>query len=113
MASYSDLGEALDLTPKMKHEETMGERISRQMDVKGLSQAELARVLQVTRVTVHQWVHDLSEPTPDNLLKIASVLFDGDVYYLVHGPDREPPGGFPKVDPGSTGRFRSPFKGKG
>lgn len=113
MASYSDYIVGVDLRPNMKNQETMGSRIQRQMEVKGLSQAELARTLQVTRVTVHQWVHDLSEPTPDNLLKIAVALFDGDVFYLVHGPDREPPGGFSAPDPSATGRFKNPFKKNG
>lgn len=113
VANYSELSVGLDLHPRMNTEETMGGRIARQMEVKNLTQAELARVLNVTRVTVHQWVHDLSEPTPENLTKIAAVLFDGDVMYLVHGPDREPPGGFPSVSTGQTGRFKSPFKSRG
>lgn len=77
--------------------ETMGVRISRQMDVKNLSQSTLAKVLGVSRMTVSQWCRDVSEPKPGHLLNLAEVLFDGDVLYMVHGSTREPAEGFPTL----------------
>lgn len=95
-------------------QETMGVRIVRQMQVKNLNQSEVARILEVSRMTVNQWCNGTSEPRPENLLGLAELLFDGDVHYLVLGPSREPEGGFPTVpksrDTGSTGSFASPFK---
>lgn len=93
---------------------TMGQRIMHQLEVKNLSQAAFARLLHVSRATVGQWCHGVSEPRPRHLLAIAELLFDGDVHYLVHGPAREPEGGFPSaprpVSTGSSGIFVSPMR---
>lgn len=92
--------------------ETMGTRISRQMEVKNLSQSELARILGVSRMTVSQWCRDVSEPKPGHLLKLAELLFDGDATYMVFGAEREPAGGFPTIpsrDTAASGRFQSPL----
>lgn len=106
-----------DLHMGEDEKETMGARIKRGLEIKDLGQSELARVLGIDRQTVHAWVHDVSEPTPENLLAIAHVLFDDDVHYLVHGATREPEGGFPIAprasaapDNATSGIFRSPFK---
>jgi len=100
----------------------MGQRITRQLEVKNLSQSELARILGISRMTVSQWCTNTSEPKPENLLNLAHVLFDGDADYLVHGPSRQPEGGFPTSprlgprmpagggDTGSSGSFTSPFR---
>jgi transcriptional regulator with XRE-family HTH domain len=74
--------------------ETMGARISRLMEAKGLTQSSVARLLGLRRATVHQWVHDTSQPTPANLVMLAELL-GTDVHYLVFGPSRQPDGGFP------------------
>lgn len=77
-------------------EETMGSRIAALMQAKGLSQSEVGRLLGVRRATVHQWVHDISQPTPVNLVMLAELL-GTDVHYLVFGPPRQPDGGFPSA----------------
>jgi transcriptional regulator with XRE-family HTH domain len=71
-------------------DDTMGQRIARQLQVKNLSQSGLARALKVSKIAVSQWVRDFSKPTPVNLLNIAAVLFDHDVHYLVRGVKRAP-----------------------
>lgn len=108
----------LPFTP-MADEEPMAMRITRMMEAKNLNQSELARILGVSRMTVSQWCNGTSEPRPENLLALAEVLTDGDAHYLVHGPTREPKGGYPAIpgratppsaDPGSSGTFKSPFR---
>ena len=96
---------------------SIAERIAQALEARGMSQNDLARNLGVSRMTVSQWVNGVSEPRPENLLAIAMQLFDGDAFYLVHGPSREPEGGFrasppPPTTPtiGASGRFRTPFK---
>jgi transcriptional regulator with XRE-family HTH domain len=65
--------------------ETMGKRISQLMEAKRHTQSSLAAALGTTRATVHQWVHDVSKPTPENLLWLADEL-GTDAHYLVFGP---------------------------
>lgn len=77
-----------------KTSETMGERILHLCEVKGLTQSDLARQLAVSRVTVHQWCTDKSQPRNENLLMIAALLGTSP-QYIVFGPSRQPPGGFP------------------
>lgn len=81
---------------QMPQDESMGHRITKALTMKNLSQAELAEICGVSRMTVHQWVKDISEPRPENLLTLAHVL-GTDAPYLVFGDDRQPPGGFPQV----------------
>jgi transcriptional regulator with XRE-family HTH domain len=83
-------------------EDSMATRILRQLEVKNLNQAQMARTLKVSRTTVTQWCQGSSKPRPEQLVKIAELLFDGDVHYLVFGPAREPPNGFPSVPPRGT-----------
>jgi len=80
----------------MVQEETMGQRITKAMAMKNITQAELAGICKVSRMTVHQWVKDISDPRPENLLTLAHVL-GTDARYLVFGEDREPIGGFPSI----------------
>lgn len=75
-------------------EQTMGQRIATLMDARGMNQTGVANLLGVQRQTVHQWVHDMSQPTPVNLVMLAELL-GTDVHYLVFGPSRQPAGGFP------------------
>jgi transcriptional regulator with XRE-family HTH domain len=75
-------------------DETMGKRIETLMSSKRLSQSEVGRILGVRRATVHQWVHDISQPTPTNLVMLTELL-GTDVHYLVFGAPRRPEGGFP------------------
>lgn len=84
----------------MTDDETMGQRITKAMSMRNISQAKLAQICRVSRMTVHQWVKDTSEPRPENLLTLAHVL-GTDARYLVFGDNREPRGGFPAV-PDST-----------
>ena len=69
----------------------MGTRIRRGLKTKGFSEAEFAQALDLARQTVNNWMLDLSEPQPANLLAIADLLFDGDVHYLVRGSARPRP----------------------
>lgn len=87
----------------MVQEETMGQRITKAMSMKNISQAKLAEICKVSRMTVHQWVKDTSEPRPENLLTLAHVL-GTDALYLVFGDNREPRGGFPSVPDSAESR---------
>jgi transcriptional regulator with XRE-family HTH domain len=82
---------------RMNTEESMGERITRQAEVKNLNQSQIAKLLHVSRMSVSQWFRNISEPKPKHLVALAELLFDGDVHYLVHGAEREPDGGFPSA----------------
>lgn len=84
----------------------MGQRITKAMAMKDITQAKLAEVCGVSRMTVHQWVKDISEPRPDNLLTLAHVL-GTDARYLVFGDNRAPPGGFPAIPTEDNGHSRS------
>ena len=72
---------------------SIGERISELRSARGASQAELARMLQVTRQAVSKWENDLSEPDSLNLIRLADAL-ETDVEFLVTGKrsfGRRPP----------------------
>lgn len=86
----------------------MGQRIAKAMSIRNITQSKLAGICGVSRMTVHQWVKDISEPRPENLLTLAHVL-GTDARYLVFGDDREPQGGFPSVpnSPEESGNSRS------
>lgn len=80
-----------------ENEETMGQRIAKLCEAKGLSQSDVARLLGVTRASVGQWWHDVSPNIrPANLITLAHIL-GTDERYLVHGKSRQPEGGFPTV----------------
>lgn len=53
---------------------TVATRIIRARDKLGISDAELARRVDVTRSTVHDWIHGEHEPTLASLRKIAKAL---------------------------------------
>lgn len=91
----------------MGADETMGQRIVACMRMRNLSQSQLAKLCQVSRMTVHQWVKDISEPRPENLLTLAHIL-GTDARYLVFGDKREPNGGFP--DLGDSPDAHSPLR---
>lgn len=95
-ASHGVWGAALPYAAMVQEEETMGQRVSRLMESKGLSQAAVARALGCSRMTVNQWVHDVSEPRPEHLLSLSELL-GTDPFYLVFGPSRRSPsrGGAP------------------
>ena len=79
-------------------EETIGARLERLLKIKGVDRAALAAYCGVQRMTVHQWIRDISEPRALNLALIAK-FFGTDIPYIVFGDAREPPGGFPPVPP--------------
>lgn len=99
MSSNLDLMATVD-------DENMGHRISKAMEIRGISQADLARVMGISRMTVSQWVNGTSEPRPENFVVLAYILNTTE-RYLVFGDKREPSGGFPVVttDSGSF-KFR-------
>jgi len=53
---------------------TTAARIVRARDRLGINDAELARRLDVTRSTVHDWVHGLHEPNLASLRRLARAL---------------------------------------
>jgi transcriptional regulator with XRE-family HTH domain len=77
--------------------ESMGQRIALLRSAKGWTQAELSRVMKVTRATVMNWEND-SVPNirPPHLMVLAKVL-GTDPYYLVYGAARQPKDGWPMV----------------
>jgi len=83
--------------------ETMGQRIQKLMESHRLNQSEVARQLGCSRMTVSQWVNDISDPTPKHLLNLADLLHT-DPHYLVFGPEGD------NKDPGASGLFRGPFR---
>ena len=62
------------------------ERLLELRKEKGLSQASLAKKLQVSMSVVCYWETDKSEPTAPNLVKIAN-YFDVSVDYLLGRED--------------------------
>lgn len=105
LVNYGNRGSAVTWTTMGSEKETMGQRIMHLMDAKRHNQSSLAAALGTTRATVHQWVHDISKPTPENLLWLADEL-GTDPHYLVFGPienQKGPIGG----DTAASGRYRS------
>jgi transcriptional regulator with XRE-family HTH domain len=77
--------------------ETMGQRITLLRAAKGWSQAELGKILSVTRATVFNWENDsVANIRPRHLMVLAKVL-GTDPYYLVYGDARKPREGWPMV----------------
>ena len=72
---------------------SIGERISELRKEAGVSQAELASALDVSRQAVSKWETDQSSPDAMNLIKLADIL-DTDIEYLTTGRrnySRRPP----------------------
>ena len=63
---------------------SVGERIAELRKEQNISQAELARMLEVTRQAVSKWETDQSSPDTLNLIKLADLL-DTEVEYLASG----------------------------
>lgn len=63
---------------------SLGERIAELRKAAGLSQLELAKVMDVSRQAVSKWENDQSSPDAMNLIQLAEVL-DTDIEYLVTG----------------------------
>lgn len=63
---------------------SIGERISELRKEAGVSQAELASALDVSRQAVSKWETDQSSPDAMNLIKLADIL-DTDIEYLTTG----------------------------
>jgi transcriptional regulator with XRE-family HTH domain len=100
--------------PVMIQEESMGQRITRLAEAKGLTQSEIGRRLAVSRASVGQWFSDASPNIrPANLLALASLL-GTTPHYLVFGALGSPRGGLPPpadpVDPSASGTFRMPLR---
>ena len=62
----------------------IGERITSLRKERNISQAQLARLLNVTRQAVSKWENDLTAPDTIKLIQLADVL-DTDVEYLATG----------------------------
>lgn len=95
------------LRPMETEKETMGQRITRLREAKGLSVAELAEQVGVKRASVYQWEADVSPNIrPVHFVRLQEVL-GTDAYYLLWGPDRRDPKGAGRAPAVSdTGRFR-------
>lgn len=72
---------------------SIGERISELRKERNLSQAQLAKMLDVSRQAVSKWENDLTAPDTIKLIQLSDVL-DTDVEYLATGrhsaPQTEP-----------------------
>ncbi|MBQ7370222.1 MAG: helix-turn-helix transcriptional regulator [Clostridia bacterium] len=64
----------------------LAERLTELRKEKGISQAELARALQVSYSVVCYWESDRSEPTAPNLMKLAD-YFEVSTDYLLGRTD--------------------------
>lgn len=72
--------------------DTMGRRITVLREARGLSVAELASAVGVTRALVWQWEQDMVKGIrPENFLRLCHALHVTPEY-LVWGPDRAPSG---------------------
>jgi len=70
--------------------ETMGQRIKRLREARGLTQQQLATLVGVTKGAVSQWEGGgVDNIRLVNLLKLLTAL-STDTAYLVYGPDRVP-----------------------
>lgn len=77
--------------------ESMGQRIALLRSSKGWSQAELAKIVSVSRMSVFNWENDaVPNIKPPHLMVLAKVL-GTDPYYLVYGETRKPKHGWPMV----------------
>ena len=88
----------IEATPTLCMVETMGSRITVLREARGLSVAELAERIGVTRALVWQWEQDMVKGIrPENFIRLCHAL-NVTPEYLVWGPDRKPsPGATPKT----------------
>lgn len=63
---------------------SVGERIIELRKKAGLSQADLSKMMGVSRQAVSKWENDLSVPEPLKLIQLADIL-DTDIEYLSSG----------------------------
>ena len=63
---------------------SLGERIMKLRKQAGVSQLDLAKMLDVSRQAVSKWENDLAFPDVSNLIKLADLL-DTDIEYLATG----------------------------
>ena len=82
---------------------TVGENIARLRKARGLSQEQLARKLDITRQAVTKWENNRSQPSTENLIRLAELL-EVDMNELVG------PASAPAI---STGRAPGIFLGLG
>ena len=72
---------------------SIGERITTLRKERNISQAELARIMDVSRQAVSKWENDQTAPDTIKLIQLADVL-DTQVEYLATGripADEQPP----------------------
>ena len=67
----------------------IGERITQLRKEKDISQAELAKRLEVSRQAVSKWEQGTSSPDTNKLIQLAKIL-DTEVEYLATGTKPEP-----------------------
>ena len=67
----------------------IGERITQLRRSKDISQAELAKRLEVSRQAVSKWEQGISSPDTNKLIELAKIL-DTEVEYLATGTKPEP-----------------------
>lgn len=66
------------------NEETIGQRISKLRKLKGYTQDELAKLLNISRQAISKWEADISVPDMDNFYKLSKI-FNISMEELVHG----------------------------
>lgn len=96
------------LAPSSVGMETMGDRIKQLLLAQGITQAELARRVGVTRAAVQKWISGDTANMENAALLLTARELHTDAAYLVWGADRKPPGAppTPQDDTSTTGRFR-------
>lgn len=69
---------------KRSEKSVFSERLDRALRFQHITRSEFARLLNVSRVTVHAWVSGSAFPTVDRLAHIADTLGVTPVYLLGH-----------------------------
>lgn len=68
---------------------TIGERIKTERTKKGLSQAALGEILQITQQAVGKWEKNLAEPDSETLIKLSDI-FDISIAELLGREEKSP-----------------------
>jgi transcriptional regulator with XRE-family HTH domain len=85
------------------HMETMGNRIRRIRETKGLTLEQVAKLVGTTKGAISQWENDATKNIrPENLLKFCEE-FGTDPWYVVFGPERRAPAPAPRPSRRRTG----------
>lgn len=71
---------------KLAYMDTVGKRIKKAMDDRGLTAPKLGGICLVSRQTVSMWINDKTVPTGENFVKVAEAT-GTDLRYLITGDE--------------------------